>query len=308
MADEVLTLLDLAKMKGNELPDIVEEAQKAHPEIQVFPIKRIPGVSYPFTVRTAVPTGAFRNANEGTYKKKSTYKRVIVECHILDIVATVDKAIADAAEEGADVLLAREAAGQMEGQFQHAASQIWYGTSNDSKGFPGLSEAVDSSLRVDAGGTTADTASSVWAVRFTDDGVKIAVGNNGEFAVSDPIVQLIEDDDSKHYLAYVYGVLTRIGLQVGSKWGCGEIYNVTADSGATLDDDMISDLIAKFPAGKQPHALFMSRRSLSQLQKSRTATSPTGAPAPFPTEVAGIGGDNIPIYVTEAIVDTQAIE
>jgi len=42
---------------------------------------------------------------------------------------------------------------------------------------------------------------------------------------------------------------------------------------------------------------------LKQLRDSRTATNVTGAPAPRPTEVEGI-----PIIVTDAIVNTEAVE
>ena len=66
--------------------------------------------------------------------------------------------------------------------------------------------------------------------------------------------------------------------------------------------------MAKFPAGRGPNAIFMTLRSLAQLQASRTATSPTGAPAPFPTGVAGVAGNNIPIYVTDAISNTETLD
>jgi len=47
----------------------------------------------------------------------------------------------------------------------------------------------------------------------------------------------------------------------------------------------------------------MNRRSLKQLQVSRTATNATGAPAPFPQESFGV-----PIIVTDAILSTEALE
>ena len=74
------------------------------------------------------------------------------------------------------------------------------------------------------------------------------------------------------------------------------------DAVATLSDDLLSDAIAKFPAGKAPSYLVMNRQSLKQLQQSRTATNPTGAPAPFPTEAYGI-----PIIATDSITSTEAI-
>jgi hypothetical protein len=51
-----------------------------------------------------------------------------------------------------------------------------------------------------------------------------------------------------------------------------------------------------------PTILVMNRRSLKQLQESRTATNATGAPAPFPSEAFGV-----PILVTDAITNTEAL-
>ena len=65
-------------------------------------------------------------------------------------------------------------------------------------------------------------------------------------------------------------------------------------------DDMISDLLSKFPVGVVPDYLFMTRRSRKQLQDSRTATNATGAPAPFPEEAF-----NVPIVLTDSILITE---
>ena len=59
---------------------------------------------------------------------------------------------------------------------------------------------------------------------------------------------------------------------------------------------------AKFPVGYKPDVLLMSRRSRMQLQMSRTATTPTGSPAPYPQEAFGV-----PIQETDSILDTEAL-
>ena len=69
-----------------------------------------------------------------------------------------------------------------------------------------------------------------------------------------------------------------------------------------LTDILIANLLGKFPAGKVPDVLLMTRRSLHQLQASRTATNPTGAPAPFPQEAFGV-----PIAVTDAISNIETL-
>ncbi len=81
------------------------------------------------------------------------------------------------------------------------------------------------------------------------------------------------------------------------------VANLTEGSGKVLTYDLIADLLSQFPSGRQPSILCMSRRSLKQLQVSRTATNATGAPAPFPTEAFGV-----PIIVTDALTNTEALE
>jgi hypothetical protein len=86
---------------------------------------------------------------------------------------------------------------------------------------------------------------------------------------------------------------------------------VSAESGKGLTDALLARLVATFPVGHTPDALFMSRRSRAQLQASRTVTLYGGekkrpdqpATAPLPTEFEGI-----PIYATDSILDTDTAE
>ena len=104
------------------------------------------------------------------------------------------------------------------------------------------------------------------------------------------------------YPAYYVPVSAWLGLQVGSALSISRIANVTEDSGKTLSDDLIADAIAKFPAGRGPSFVVTGRRSWKQLQNSRTATNPTGAPAPLPESVFGL-----PLIVSDALVETEAL-
>jgi len=155
---------------------------------------------------------------------------------------------------------------------------------------------------VDAGGTTANTGSSVWAVRFGPREVTWVYGNDGDLALSDVTEERVTDGSGNPFTAYCQEILARPGLQVASVYSIGRIKKLTEDSGKGLTDDLISTLLSKFPVGKRPDVLFMTRRSLRQLQQSRTATNATGAPAPIPAESFGV-----PIQVTDAVVDTEAL-
>lgn len=295
------TLLDIAKMTGNDAAvALVEEVILEVPELRVLGARTIPGTQFKTLVRTALPTVGFRSGNEGAVQGKSAYSQRMVECFILNPRWNADKAIADAHPDGAEALIAMEGVGITAASAIAVASQMYYG--GDAKGFPGLTNYVDSSLVVDATGSTANTGSSVWAIKSSPMDVQLVVGGDGQFDLSDVRVGDVLDTNGNPYTAYIQELLTWIGLQSLSKWSVGRIKNLTAQAGKGLTDSLMADLLGSFPVGKRPDAFFMSRRSLTQLQKSRTATNATGAPAPIPTEYEGI-----PIYATEAIVNTEAI-
>ena len=168
-----LNLIDIAKQNGNDAAvGLIEESIQAHPELNGA-ARTIAGTSYTALIRESLPTIGFRNANEGATAVKSVWKQKLVNTFIVDAPIEVDKAVADAAEDGPEVVIAREASGVMEGVMRSLASQMYYGTAttvatsaagSPTKGFPGLVETYNTSISVDKSGTGSDT-SSVWAVK-----------------------------------------------------------------------------------------------------------------------------------------------
>jgi hypothetical protein len=70
-------------------------------------------------------------------------------------------------------------------------------------------------------------------------------------------------------------------------------------------------LLQKFPVGVKPDAMFCSRRSLSQLQRSRTQVlNANGSVKSNIENVADIPASSfgIPVYATDSILDTDAVE
>lgn len=313
------TLLDLLKLNGaDSTVGIVDEAGRIVPEIagmsmvgatpvqvpNVGMSRTIKGTSYPTCVRTAIPIAPFRDVNEGVAPLTNSYDRRTVDTFVLNPRWECDKAIADRYEDGPLAYAAIEALGILQGAFMGLGSQFYYGrgAGGQAKGCPGLLASVDASYVVDAGGTTANTGSSVWAVKFGPQDVQWVLGENGRIAVSDLRVESIADGNGNRFSAYVQEILAYVGLQVASVHAVGRIRKITADSGKTLTDDMISELLSRFPVGRRPDVLFMSRRSLMQLQQSRTATNATGAPAPYPTEAFGV-----PILPSDSILNTESL-
>ena len=319
MANSYTTLLDIAKANGSDATTgLIDETINAHPEIKVGSARTIKGQSYKTLVRTSLPTTSFRNANQGSATVKSTYENRLVETFILNPRWVCDKAIADRYEDGPEAYIGMEANALIAGSMVRLASQFYYGQSSlaavtganglalgDSAGFPGLMAAYDSTnMVVNAGGTSAGTGSSVWAVKFGPDMVQCVYGENGTLDISPLWTFPYTDpnDSTKQFTAYIQELLAYPGLQIGNLRTIGRIYNLTADAGCTLTDAKLFSLLALFPVGYRPDAVFMSRRSLNQLRQSRTAVNVTGAPAPIPTEVEGI-----PIFPTDAISNVETL-
>lgn len=312
------TLLDIARLNGHDrVVGLIEENLTYAPELNVIPARTIRGTSYKITTRSSYPGVSFRNANEGGTPTKSTFTSKLVECYILNAVIQCDKAVADAYEDGAAAWQMIEADGVMRQGLIEIGKQVFQGTSTDAKGFPGLAEihtALNTGIVIDAGGSTAGTGSSVYAVKYGAQGVQMIFGSDTTFQLGDFTTQQITSDSGSTYFdAYVSSLTSWVGMQVGNPNAVGRIKDLTEDSGKGLTDTVIAKLLEKFPVGYMPDALFMTRRSARQLQVSRSVVinaGPTGGNAvgsisniaPMPTEAFGI-----PIIVTDSITDTETL-
>jgi len=146
--------------------------------------------------------------------------------------------------------------------------------------------AFGGTMIVNAGGDDEGEISTVFAVRSTGlNDVVLLAGKNAGLEIGETSVQRIVEGTGSYpgYYTPIYGWL---GLQVGSIYSAGRIANL--DTTKTLTDDMIAELLSRFPSSAPATHLIMSRRSRRQLQDSRTATNPTGSPAPFPDSAFGV--------------------
>lgn len=311
------TLLDMAKRNARDRAvPLIEETSKLIPEISgiteegtslpgVGAVRTIGGINYSTLVRVTNPTVAFRDANEGVNSSVSQYINRLVETFILNPRWEADKAVADRSEDGPDAYISDEAMAIMEAAMQLLGGQFFYGrgataggtgTGNDAKGHPGLIDAYNTTYEVDATGTPG-SASSVWAVKWGPGHVQWVYGKNGQLLIPDKRIETIYRN-SLPLDGYVQSMLCYPGVQVGSTRSCGRIKNITAAAGKTMTDALGFQLLAKMKV--RPDVWFMNKTVREQLRASRTATNAMGAPAPIPTELAGI-----PIAVTDSITMTE---
>lgn len=315
-----LTLLDVAKLNADsKVIDLIEENLTSAPEARIIPAMTIKGTSYTTLIRKTYPKPAFRQVGGVSNTLKSTYDNRLVNCFYLDGQLEVDTAAARADERGEQHVLDLEASGVMKGSLLTLGSQLYYGTQagGDANGFPGAQAVVDASLVKDATGTTASTGGSVYGFKLGDQFVNFVFGLGNVMTLGEWRKQFVtrtvggvtgEQEAWKNCLAGY------AGAQFVNKYAVGRIKNITEDVGHTLTDKLIGQWLALYPVGLQPDVLFMSRRSIRQLQESRSATSITNARntkasdagfdvwAPEPTSSNGV-----PIVKTDSLLDTETI-
>jgi major capsid protein gp7 len=309
------TMLDVAKHRGNDIEvGLIEESILVMPEMRVFPARTIKSVTYKTLVRTNYPTASFRRLNQGSARSKSTFENRLVECFPMDSQIGADKMVADAWEDGPAAYQMIESAGVVEAVLRRVAKSVYYGSSatavnlgyGDPNGFPGFIDAYDTAAHeIVVGGATANTSTSVWAVRLGIKDVHLVLGNNSVLTLlPDWRIQTINDDSNNPYTAYVNNLEGWIGMQVGSVHSLVRAAGITTDVGYGMTDKIGQAMMELFPAGIYPDFFIMNRRSRRQLQQSRqpfaTGAQPQNVIVPLPTDIEGI-----PILITDAIQNNE---
>jgi len=312
MADTPLPLAELVKINDQNVSDvagITDLLQDAPFFAAVLADLSSNGTDHKYLKEVTAPVVGFRDPNDGRDHDHGADELVTINLKILDASFHVDSAIADQFDtkpygKGRDAFMADQANRHLRAAFKAAELQMINGLGQDAKGFVGLVDAdtinnSDDAMVVNAGGST--TLSSVYLIRSVTDrtGFLLVTGNEGRINVGDEYQQMMAGAVGGKFNAYVQPIDAWLGAQLGSIHSVGRIANLDAGSN-TLTDDLIADAIALFPEEAPPTHLVMNRRSNAQLQKSRTATNPTGAPAPFPTE-----SFEIPIVRTSSVLNAE---
>lgn len=312
--NEMFSMLDIAQRRGtDQVIGLIEEGIKVVPELATLLGRTITGTSYHQLIRTGRPSAGFRGANAGQALSKSAYTRKLVQCFILDAQMAMDKAVADADEFGRDSVLTDEAMGAFQAKLEAWSHRFYYGVA-DGIGFAGLADLIGPEMRVNAGGDTANKCTSAYLVWNATQGVHPIFGADGQITMDDEWrTQKITDSEGKWYDAYVNGTCGWVGLNFSAE-AASRVANIDHDH--PLTDKLIAQAIKLHPRAKAPSYILLNRTAAFSLQESRSAvTGSTGGVrsgqktsagvevwAPSPTE-----SNNVPIIVTDAIVDTEAV-
>lgn len=300
------TLLDLKKLNDGIGTDIVEENILLAPELRIIPADILSGTEMSLTVRTDLPSVAFRNLNEGVARSKGKYETRIFQCADLSHQIAVDKALVAKSLEPAR-LLGNHMSGAVEAAFRHVGKQFWYGTANDAKGFPGVIAQMiaDSEHEIDATGASAK--SSVFFVRIARETVQFLTGNGTTLSMQDEWKEeTVYDPNGNPFQAFTNWLNFAVGARVANKHSVVRIKNIGTAAGKTLTDALMYQAYEKFTTnlGAEPTHIFMTPRSNEQLRASRTNTG-SNAKGEVPTLPQDWNG--IPIVRSSAISNAETI-
>lgn len=358
------TLAEVAQVSGSAaLRGLIDATISATPAINHFYVSELQDTKILTLGIVALPSGGFLNMGEG-YSNGHT-DTALVEYNAARIGGAVE------AQESPMLLYNRaksrgiqsgfipdymslQIMGRTKGEFLQLENVLFKGTSYDSKGFPGLKAltpfvsgntlamtdtAQDSSWAksvLNVGGSTSNTASSIYSVVYGEEDCALCLGGPGGLAgflnfetperhwksFTDPVDNATKSDYFHVTKAEGYcGLMVAGGNEANAsrkflQRSVRRAANITAQVGYTANDTVLERLEASFPPGKMPNAHFLSFRSLFQIQDARSTAitfnmSPGDAAnarytnrAPVPTHSRA----GVPLIATQAIGNTDAIE
>lgn len=259
------------------------------------------GTLHKYLRRYTAAGAGFRELNSGLSNAAEVFEDVDCTCKILDGSFTRDVALADAYRKGRAAYIQKETQAALKAaMFKLEQALFLRSVTTGFAGFAQFSqlETTDGAMVVNAGGSG---GKSVYLIRWGEEDCALIAGNEGRIAMNwdddnPTMIQVTDAGATNKYSAYLVTLLGYFGLQIGSTYSAARIANLDGTSDDLLDDDLIAEAIMKFPAARPPNMIVMNRTCLKELQNSRTAVNPTGAPAPFPVEAF-----NIPIVITDAL-------
>lgn len=307
LSDTLAGLLNLndANLADIEPSDLLQDAPL------IAAIAAVPasqgGTTHKYVKSTGAATAQFRAINTGILNTAAEDTLVTVDLKFLDGTFYRDVMLALGYKGGVGAYMARETVKALKSLFQALELNVLRGTAGvTGTGFVGFPDntAVDATgdaMVVNAAGAG---GRSVWLIRSSPDEVAVIAGNDGriDFDFDPDHTQLVQTVSSetpsavRSYAAYVAKLAGWFGMQYGSNFGLGRICNLDGTSGHTLTDTLIAQALAKFPSSRGATHIVMDRQLRMELQTSRTAVNPTGAPAPFPMEAFGV-----PIITTDQL-------
>lgn len=277
-----MNLVDVLKYKDAPIVGVVEDYAKTANLISNLDVLEVPGTSFEAPYITSDNPGTFRGYGVGVAMPTGGISTQALSLKYMDFSINEDVQIAEAATIGVEAHLALQLERKIKGTLRALEAQILHGTANIAAGFSGIDNIVTGATNVFSKGGTGSALSKVYAIN--KDQIKLLLGKGGEVRLGEIERRTITDTSGNPYDVYHLDGGAWLGAYIVGTQACKILERV----GTTLTDNDFSTLIDAFAQGFTPDLFVASQRSISALRNSRTATNPTGAPAPYATEVFGI--------------------
>jgi hypothetical protein len=352
------TLLEIAQARQIPLTaGIMRAAATEAPALAAFDTRTVNGTHFQALALTGIPTASgFKDYGEGATHGGATLAVREFAARLAVAKVKVEQLTAARWDQehgpAGTTYFDLQVMARMASEMRHLERTIFYGTVQDAKGFPGLKQVTPFSSAnvleltenpededfvrtvIDAGGTTADTASSVYSVIHGELDCQLVVCNDGGgelFYMTEPRLQDFAPDSdlpdatleymvsqiSGHFGVAVSGMNQTPNDVIPTQYSVRRLANVTLQTNNKLTGNMMDLLSDSHGDGRQPSAYYMSKRSGRQLAIDGGATEVFvslggGGDARNTTTrkqpKAPLQWDNTPIIYTSAIRNNDAIE
>lgn len=319
------TLMDVARRldpngKIAEISELLNESAEILQEMQ-FMEGNLP-TGNRTTVRTGLPTPAWRRLNYGVAQSKSVTQQVTDSCGMLEGYSRIDTALADLANNKADFRKSEDMA-FLEAFHQTLSNILFYGdTDLTPEKFMGLAPRYDtpsatktnSGYNMITGGGTGSDNTSIWLVVWGPRSVHgiFPQGSRAGFQHIDDGIQVVQDAASGIYKVYQSHFKWDIGLTVRD-WRyivriCNvDVSNLTKD--AATGADLINLLVQAVelpPNLNGVPALYCSRTIKSFLRRQITNKDNVNLSLDTVAGKKVLAFDGIPVRRTDQISEAEA--
>lgn len=308
------TLLELAKRTNQgeliAIAEVLNETNEIMQDAVWMEANQLLG--HVGTRRTALPTGTFRQANQGVALETSTTRQIQEPIARLEALSDIDEAIIDIAPNKQEAR-SQEDRAFVEGLGQTLCQTLIYGnTSTDEEKFNGLAtryDALSDSNVLGASGTGDDTT-SLWIVEWGPTKVHMLYpkGSKAGLEMNDKGKQRITATSTTFYYAYETQFVQWCGMFVHDDRCVQRIANIeTSGSSNTLNDDQIIEALNLLPTagGSGQARIYVNRTLKTQLDimaKDKSNVNYTSDTA-FGKPVTSFRG--IPVRLVEQILNTE---
>jgi hypothetical protein len=328
LGSNVLTLADWAKRldPDGKVPKIVELLSQTNEILDdmLWMEGNLP-TGHRTTVRTGLPTVAWRLLNQGVQPSKSTTAQIDEACGMLEAWSEVDKRLADL-NGNASAFRLSEAQAFIESMNQEMASTLFYGNSSTApEEFTGLAAryssltAANGQNIVSGSGTDASNQSSIWLVCWGAQSVFgiFPKGSKAGLTHVDHGAQVVETT------AGIAGS-RMVAYRDQWQWDCGvalkdwryvvrganiDISNLVAKSSAADLIEMMIKMIHRVPNIKMGKPVFYMNRTVFQMldiQRRDDAISGGGITLQNVDGQIQYSFRNIPVKICDALLETES--